>query len=185
MAMEGATITLKDEVGRSLPCYIETSVAVEGQNYALLTPVDAPVDIFAWVESEADEEILMPVEEAELGEIFATAQAVLAEQNLTLQRSALSLTVAGDLPAVDEEELLVLEMEDNGAAAEQDEYQLLATFFHEEQEYSIYAPIDPVLFVVRLQENDQPEILSPEDFLALQPKLQPLLEEQLFNDFDE
>ncbi len=185
MAMEGATITLKDEAGRSLPCYIETSVAVEGEDYALLTPVDYPVEIFAWVEGEDEEEMLMHVEEAELGEVFATAQAVLAEQNLTLQRSALSLTVAGDLPLVDEEDVLVLEMEDDDSSEEYDEYQLLATFFNEETEYVIYAPIAPVLFVVRLHQNDQPEILSPEEFLAIQSKLQPLLEEQLFDDFDD
>ena len=40
------SITLTDEVGRSLQCYIEQLLNVEGQEYALLLPDDAPVEIF-------------------------------------------------------------------------------------------------------------------------------------------
>jgi hypothetical protein len=182
MDMDGPTINLTDEAGRSLTCYIELSIPVEEEEYALLNPVDYPVDIFTWVDNSSDEEVLVPVEESELNEVFATAQAVLAEQNLKLKHTALSLTVEGDLPDVQEDDILVLEIEEDSGSSEQDEYQLLATFFHEEQEYAIYTPIDPVLFVVRLKDHDQPELLSPEEFQALQPKLQPLLEEHLFED---
>jgi hypothetical protein len=195
MELEGPTITLSDEAGRSLLCYIELSVDVDGEEYALVNPVDYPIDIFAWVASEEteegetdeedEEETLVPVEDAELNEIFSTAQAVLAEQNLKLKRTALSLTVEGDLPEVDEEELLTLEVEESGVAgSDQEEYQLLATFFHEEQEYAIYTPIDPVLFVVRLKDGEKPQLLSPEEFQAIQPKLQPYFEEHLFEEME-
>ncbi len=183
--MEGDIITLTDDVGRSLVCQMEMSVDLGGTSYALLSPANYPVDIFAWMESEQqDEEMLVPLEDSELGEVFATAEAVLAEQNLKLQRSALSLTVAGDLPEVDEDQLLTLEMEDADLTDEPDEYQLLATFYHDEQEYVIYTPIEPVLFVVRLREQQQPELLSPEEFQALQPQLQPLFEEQMIDDYE-
>lgn len=184
MEMNRSTVTLMDEAGRSLTCYVEVSVPIDDHEYALLNPVDYPVDIFGWKMDDDEEEIIQPIEEEELGEIFPTAQAVLAEQNLKLKRSALSLTVEGDLPEVDEEEILVLEMEEDDTLTEQDEYQLLATFFHQEQEYSIYTPIDPVLFVVRLRDNMQPELLSPQEFQAIQPKLQPLLEERLMDELD-
>jgi hypothetical protein len=194
MELEGPTITLSDEAGRSLLCYIELSVDVDGEEYALVNPVDYPIDIFAWVASEDtedsegdeedDEETLVPVEDAELNEIFATAQAVLSEQNLKLKRTALSLTVEGDLPEVDEDDLLTLEVEESGVGKDQEEYQLLATFFHEEQEYAIYTPIDPVLFVVRLQDGKKPQLLSPEEFQAIQPKLQPYFEEHLFEELE-
>lgn len=184
MEMDRSTVTLMDESGHSLTCYVEVSVPIDDEEYALLNPVDYPVDIFGWVVGDDDEEVIQPVEEEELGQIFATAQAVLAEQNLKLRRSALSLTVEGDLPDIDEEEILILEMEEGDSVTEQEEYQLLATFFDQEQEYSIYTPIDPVLFVVRLRENMQPELLSPEEFQALQPKLQPLLEERLMDDVE-
>ncbi|WP_404787403.1 DUF3727 domain-containing protein [Altericista sp. CCNU0014] len=194
MELEGPTITLSDEAGRSLLCYIELSVDVDGEEYALVNPVDYPIDIFAWVatedaeegegDEEDEEETLVPVEDAELNEIFATAQAVLSEQNLKLKRTALSLTVEGDLPEVDEDDLLTLEVEESGVGKDQEEYQLLATFFHEEQEYAIYTPIDPVLFVVRLQDGKKPQLLSPEEFQAIQPKLQPYFEEHLFEELE-
>jgi Protein of unknown function (DUF3727)/Protein of unknown function (DUF1292) len=194
MELEGPTITLSDEVGRSLLCYIELSVDVDGEEYALVNPVDYPIDIFAWVASEdtedsdldedEEEETLVPVEDAELNEIFSTAQAVLAEQNLKLKRTALSLTVEGDLPDVDEDDILTLEVEESGVGKDQEEYQLLATFFHEEQEYAIYTPIDPVLFVVRLKDGEKPQLLSPEEFQVIQPKLQPYFEEHLFEELE-
>jgi Protein of unknown function (DUF3727)/Protein of unknown function (DUF1292) len=186
MELEGPTITLTDETGRALLCYVELSVEVEGQEYALVNPVDYPVDIFAWVETDDDEEeeVLMPVEDTELNEIFATAEAVLAEQNLKLKRTGLSLTAEGELPEVDEDDVLVLEVEDAGDSKEQEEYQLLATFFNEEQEYAIYTPIDPVLFVVRLNEGQPPQLLSPEEFQAIESKLQPFFEEHLFEEME-
>lgn len=186
MELEGPTITLTDETGRALLCYVELSVEVEGQEYALVNPVDYPVDIFAWVETDDDqeEEVLMPVEDTELNEIFSTAQAVLSEQNLKLKRTGLSLTVEGDLPEVDEDDVLVLEVEESGDGKEQEEYQLLATFFNEEQEYAIYTPIDPVLFVVRLNEGKPPQLLSPEEFQAIESKLQPYFEEHLFEEME-
>ncbi|MEM9137024.1 MAG: DUF3727 domain-containing protein, partial [Cyanobacteria bacterium P01_F01_bin.42] len=179
--MEGEVITLTDETGHKLRCYIEAAVEIEGEKFALLCPVDAPVDIFAWIDDGQDEEILMPIEDAELSEIFATAQAVLEEQNLKLKRSALSLTVEGDLPEVQEEQILAIETEDEDEAEELDEFQLLATFFHEEQEYAAYTPVDPVLFIVKL-ENNQPILLSPEEFKRLQPRLLPFFEEHLLDD---
>ena len=79
MDMEGEILTLTDETGHTLNCYLEASVELDSEKFALLSPVDYPVDIFAWVDNGEDEEILMPIEDAELSEIFATAQAVLEE----------------------------------------------------------------------------------------------------------
>lgn len=184
MEMDRSTVTLMDEAGHSLTCYVEISVPIDQEEYALLNPVDYPVDIFSWIVNQEEDEIIQPVDNDELVKVFPTAQAVLAEQNLKLKRSAFSLTVEGDLPDFEEEEILILEMDEEEEIAEQEEYQLLATFFEEEQEYSIYTPIDPVLFIVRLRENMQPELLTPQEFQALQPKLQPLLEERLMDDLD-
>ena len=179
--MEGEIITLTDETGHTLRCYIEASVDIEGEDFALLSPVDTPIDIFAWVDNGKDEEILMPIEDAELSEIFATAQAVLEEQNLKLKRSALSLTVEGELPDLQEDQLLAIETEEDTDEEELDEYQLLATFFYEEQEYAAYSPIEPVLFIVRMN-GHEPILLTPEEFKLLQPRLLPFFEEHLLDD---
>lgn len=177
---QAGSITLTDEQGRSLECYVEHSLSVEEQEYVLLLPVDSPVEIFAWQGDDEEEEAILVEDESVIDEIFPTAQAVLSEQNLTLKNTAYALTVGGELPPVEESELFTLEIEDEDADLEPEQLQLLATFYHKEQEYAIYTPLDPLLFFARITKTGQPELLSPEEFR----KVQPLLEEQLFNEVE-
>ncbi|MBD2013337.1 DUF3727 domain-containing protein [Microcoleus sp. FACHB-53] len=176
------SVTLTDEAGRSLNCYIEHSLEVDGSEYLLLLPVDAPVEIVAWDESDEEEEAdaTLIEDDAEIDLIFSDAQAVLAEQNLTLKRTAYTLTVEGELPAVDEEEILTIEIEEDEVELEPEQFQYLASFYHEEQEYGIYTPLDPLLFFAQRDKTGQPVLLSPEEF----KKVQPLLEELLFDDLE-
>ncbi|WP_341525275.1 DUF3727 domain-containing protein [Nostoc sp. UHCC 0302] len=174
------SITLTDEKGRSLECYIEHSLEVDGQEYVLLLPVDSPVEIFAWQGEEEEEEALLVEDDAVIDQLFTTAQAVLSEQNLILKNTAYALTVAGDLPPVEESELFTLEIEDDEADLEPEQLQLLSSFYHEDQEYAIYTPLDPLLFFARITKAGTPELLSPEEFR----KVQPLLEEHLFNEVE-
>lgn len=180
MEMDDPTVTLTDEAGRSLLCYLELSFEVEEREYMLLHPVDSPVEIFVWQEDEEEgEETLVDVDAPEIDQVFATAEAVLAEQNLKLKHTAISLTVEGDLPEFTEEDILTLEIE-NGHEPEPEEFQFLASFYHEEQEYAIYTPLDPLLFIAQMNANNQPELLSPEEF----QQIQPILEEQFFNELE-
>lgn len=184
------TLNLIDEDGRSLLCYVERSLQVKGTEYVLLLPVDAAVEIFAWVadEESEDEEMLIDVDEEELEEIFSTARAVLAEQDLILNRTALTLTASGELPEVVEEDIITLDIESEHEP-NHEEFQQLATFFHEEQEYVICSPIDPLLFFARLNSTGQPELVSleelqtlleMEEFQELRSQLE--LQAQLFED---
>ncbi|MBW4548292.1 MAG: DUF3727 domain-containing protein [Symplocastrum torsivum CPER-KK1] len=177
------SITLTDAAGRSLNCYVEHSLEVEGSEYLLLLPVDSPVEIVVWDDEEdedlADATLLEDDEEIDL--VFSDAQAVLAEQNLTLKRTAFTLTVAGELPSVNEDDILTIEIEEDNVELEPEQFQLLASFYHEEQEYGIYTPLDPLLFFAQRNEAGEPELLSPEEF----KKVQPLLEELLFDELDE
>lgn len=175
-APEG-TITLSDDTGRTLECYIEHSLSVDEQEYVLLLPVDSPIEIFAWQGDDEEEEAILVDDDATLERIFSTAQAVLAEQNLILKHTAYALTVAGDLPPVEESELFTLEIEDDEADLEPEQLQLLASFYETDQEYAIYTPLDPLLFFARISKTGQPVLLSPEEFREVQP----LLEEHLFN----
>lgn len=182
-----SSVILKDDSGRSLPCYIEHSVEVNGQTYVLLMPVDTPVEIFAWPEDEQEDEPI-PLSEEEIDKIFDTAKAVLEEQNLTLKRTAITLTVSGELPDFPEEDELA--QQEESAASEDEEYeelQWLASFYHEEEEYAIYSPLDPVFILARLNAEGQPELLSNEDLEELQPMLPTLegmIEERLFEELD-
>lgn len=169
MEDDAQTVNLTDEEGRSLLCYVERSLEVQGKDYVLLLPVDAPVEIFAWAvdEEDEDEEMLMDVDEDELEEIFPTARAVLAEQDLALQRTALTLTASGDLPEIEEEDIISLDIEDGDGQLNLEQFQQLASFFHEEQEYVVCTPIDPLLFFARINAKGQPELLSSDEFQNL------------------
>ncbi|HAX86150.1 MAG TPA: DUF3727 domain-containing protein [Cyanobacteria bacterium UBA11370] len=169
-------VTLTDETGRSLSCYIEHSLDIEGSEYLLLMPVDAPVEIVAWDEDEEeDADATLVEDDEEIDAIFSDAKAVLAEQNLTLKRTAYTLTVAGELPPVDDDEVLTIEIEEDNVELEPEEFQFIASFYHEEQEYGIYTPLDPLLFLARRNAAGHPELLSPEEFKKLQPYLEDLL----------
>ncbi len=176
------SVMLTDEAGRSLRCYIEHALEVEGSEYILLLPMDAPVEIVAWGEGEDEDEAEATLieDDAEIDQIFSDAQAVLAEQNLILKRTAYTLTVEGELPAVDEDEILTIEIEEDDVELEPEQFQYLASFYHEEQEYGIYTPLDPLLFFARKNKAGQPVLLSPEEF----KKVQPLLEELLFDELE-
>ena len=176
-----STVTLKDEAGRTLECYVERSLFVDDQEYLLLLPVDSAVEIFVWQGEEEEEEAIPLEDEAEIDQIFDTAEAVLAEQNLILKRTAFALTVAGELPSIEETEVFTLEVEDEeGTELEPEQLQLLASFYYEEQEYAIYTPLDPLLFFARTNSSGQPVLLSPEEMRQVQP----LLEEQLFDELE-
>ncbi len=169
--MEGdaPTLSLTDEHGRSLVCYVERSMQLEGKEYVLLMPIDSPIEVFAWEgdEDEGDEdEMLVDIDDEELDEIFSTARAVLAEEDLILQRTALTLTASGELPEVAEEDIITLDIEEEGQI-NFEQFQQLASFFHEDQEYVICTPLDPLLFFARLNTSGKPELLSPEEFQHL------------------
>lgn len=180
---DAPTLTLTDESGRSLVCYIEHSLEVEGQDYVLLLPVDAPIEIFAWEPDEDDDEAetLVDIEDEEIDDVFSTARAVLAEQDLTLTRTALTLTASGEIPPAAEDDIITLDIEDEGTPEpDSEQFQLLGNFFYEEQEYAICTPLDPLLFFARMDQSGNPELLSPAEFQAIRSQL----EDQLFDEIE-
>lgn len=198
--MDVQTLTLTDDAGRTLVCEVKHTLELDRQQFVLLLPLDSPVEIFAWDEEE-DKDPELVHDEAEIEAIFPVAKAVLAEQNLLLQRTAVTLTVTGELPDPDEPfDDEDLEDEDNGldpgwgndlngtGDGEVEEFQLLARFFYHEQEYGVYAPLDPLFILARLDDQGQPHLLSPEEFERLEPlmpELERQLEDQIFNVFDD
>lgn len=174
------TLTISDDHGRKLDCFVEHSVEVDGGEYLLLNPVDAPVEIVTWQDdSESSEPVPLTGDDA-IEPIFATARAVLAEENLTLKRTAIVLTVAGELPDLPAEEM---EASGDVAAEDVEEFQWLASFFHEAVEYAVYTPLDPFFILARVDENGQPQLLSPEEIESVDGLL-PSLEERFFEGLD-
>lgn len=176
-AWDVPTITLSDATGRTLECFVEHSIEVEGSEYVLLHPVDSPVEIVTWKGDDEDEEAVPIENEQQIDLLFNTAKAVLAEENLKLKRTAIVLTVEGELPEEPEDDE---PWEGNGSGEDVDEFQWLASFFHNETEYAVYTPLDPFFIVARMNEQGQPELLDPEELEQIEDLL-PSIEEQLFN----
>lgn len=173
------TLTIVDDSGRSLPCYIEQSIEVDGMTYLLLMPVDIPVVIMS-LENEEDEDELeatMLEDDESIAQIFDNAKAVLAEQNLYLHHTAYSLTATGELPPIEEDQILTLEPDEEDSESEPEELQLLCSFYHADQKYCIYTPLTPLLFFARYDSENRLELVSPE-----QENLLPILEELLFEE---
>jgi hypothetical protein len=181
---ESDSITLYDEAGRPLDCYVENSLEQEDAQYLLLMPVDIPVVIIAWEEDDdetEDAEAILLEDQEEISGIFADAKAVLAELDLSLKYTAYTLTVSGELPPIEDEDILTLEIEGNDPAGEmeEEELQFLASFYHEEERYSIYTPLAPLLFLAKAVSETQIELVHPDN-----DELKHILEELLFEDAD-
>lgn len=168
------TLTIVDEDGRSLPCYIEQSLEVDHLTYLLLVPVDIPVIIMTINQDSEDElEAAVLDDEEAIAEIFDNAKAVLAEQNLYLHHTAYTLTATGELPPIEEEQVLTLDSGEDDDEIDE-ELQSLCYFFHADQKYGIYTPLTPLLFFARYDAENRLELVSPD-----QENLLPILEELL------
>jgi hypothetical protein len=180
---EADVITLWDEQGRSLDCYIENAYETDDLTYMLLVPVDTPVIILAWdEESEEEESDAFLIEDSEeIERVFADAKAVLAELDLLLKPTAHTLTVSGELPPLEEDNVLSLEIDSDepSSSSEPEELQFLASFFSEDQKYSIYSPLAPLLFLAVGDGEGKVELVSPDD-----DGMGPILEELLFDELD-
>ncbi len=172
-------VTLTDETGRKLPCFIERELELDGKTYLLLLPVDAPIEIFAWNEDDEVAELVPVEEDEEIERIFADAHAVLSEQNLTLKRTAYTLSAVGELPPLDPAEVVTIELDEADDQLEPEEFQILARFYNEEQEYAICTPVDPLLFFGKTDENDLVTLLSEKEAEQFQPLLEDMLLDEI------
>ena len=172
-------VTLTDELGRELPCYIERELELDRKTYFLLLPENAPIEIFAWDEEDDVTELVSVEEEEEIDAIFADAQAVLSEQNLALKRTAFTLSAVGELPPLDPTEVVTIELDEEDDTLEPEEFQILARFYNKDQEYAICTPVDPLLFFGKADENGVISLLSEQEAEQLQPMLEDMLLDEI------
>ena len=176
---DAESVNLTDELGRELPCYIERELELENKTYLLLLPVNAPIEIFAWNEDDDITELVSVEEEEEIDRIFADAHAVLSEQNLALKRTAFTLSAIGELPPLDPSEVVTIELDEEDDSLEPEEFQILARFYNEEQEYAICTPVDPLLFFGKTDEKGLISLLSEQEAEQLQPMLEDMLLDEI------
>jgi hypothetical protein len=102
---------------------------------------------------------------------------VLQEHDLTLVRSAVSLTVNGELDEPEPEDL----DEDDEEDDDSDTYELLVSFMVDAEEYGLYIPLDPFFVVARLT-LDGAVVVEGEEFDRVQPRIEAELDERESDD---
>ena len=163
---EAKTLILNDSNDNELFCYLEQLVNIEGEEYALLTPVDTPVSLFK-INDKDEPELIEKIEKNE--QILKNADAVMQEHDLSLIRSAVTLTVSGEL-----EEPIYDELEEDHLEEDSETYELLVNFNVLEQEYGLYIPLDPFFIVGKLKDKGA-TLIEDEEF----DRIQPLIESEL------
>ena len=165
------TVLVRDGDGRDLLCFLEQLVPLDGTDYVLLTPVDTPVSLFR-LQDDADPEPILTLNSSE--PILSVADVVLQEHDLTLVRSAVTLTVSGELDEPDPDEL---DEDDEDEDVDSETFELVVSVMVEQQEYGLYIPLDPFFVVARMVDG-QAELVEGEDFDRIQPRLEAELEER-------
>jgi hypothetical protein len=165
------TVLVRDARERQLLCFLEQLIPLDGHDYALLTPVDTPVCLFR-LDDDQDPELIDTIDATE--PILSVADVVLQEHDLTLVRSAVTLTVSGELDEPEPEEL---DDEDDEADDDSETYELLVSFLVDNQEYGLYIPLDP-FFVVARMEGGEAVLVEGEEFERVQPRIEAELEER-------
>ncbi len=163
------TIQIRDKSGSALLCFLEQLIPLDGTDYALLTPVDTPVSLFRLSEN-GDPELIETITSNE--PILAVADVVLQEHDLTLVRSAVTLTVTGELDEPEPEEL-----EEEEFDGDSESYELLVSFRVEDQEYGLYIPLDPFFIVGKLNDGHA-SLVEGDEFDKIQPIIESELEER-------
>ena len=162
------TVLVHDSRGRQLLCFLEQLIPLDGHDYVLLTPVDTPVCLFR-LDDDEDPELIDTIDATE--PILSVADVVLQEHDLTLVRSAVTLTVSGEL---DEPEELD---DDEDPDDDSETYELLVSFLVDEREYGLYIPLDPFFVVARMDGNGA-VLVEGEEFERVQPRIEAELEER-------
>ena len=166
---EVPTLLVKDSQGSDLLCFLEQVVPLEGNEYALLTPVDTPVSLFQLIDDQ-DPKLIETIEKNE--PILEVADVVLQEHDLRLVRSAITLTVSGELDEPEPEEIEEEDIDD-----ESETYELLVNFRVESNEYGLYIPLDP-FFIVGKLEDGEVKLVEGEQLDRIQSGIEAELEER-------
>ncbi len=142
---------LEPGTGKVLPCFMAASLEYEGDTFAALYPVNAPVSLATLLNGER----LVPLdEELESDALLAAATAACASADIELLSTPVVLTAKGPgLEAVDGD-AEALEYADDADDDETEEALVLAELEHEGLEVLVVQTLDP-LYVVGKKVEEQ------------------------------
>lgn len=172
--VEPPVVTLLDsKLNRSLSCYVEHEFDYEGTTFVVLSPYSQPVFFASYQRDQTGELELMPLEDEELVDrLFPAAFRTLAEQDIVLNRSAVTLTIDGDLENLEEDPEVEIEAEED--------VRLVGTFMdgETEHEYYVFANMDPFLILGK-KSGDSVILLGNGEFDRVAPIAEKKMEEVL------
>ncbi len=168
---EVPTLHITDSQGNELLCFLEQVVPLNGIEYVLLTPVDTPVSLFK-LSANNDPELIKTINKTE--PILEVADSVLQEYDLKLIRSAVTLTITGELEEPEPEEFEEKDLDEDSEL-----YELLVNFKVKNEEYGLYIPLDPFFIVGKVIDGNT-FALEGEEFDKIQPLIELELEKRDF-----
>ncbi len=168
---EVPTLLITDSKENELLCFLEQVVPINQIEYVLLTPVDTPVTLFK-LKDDDEPELVKTIDKKE--PVLEVADVVLQEYDLRLIRSAVTLTITGELEEPEPEEL-----EEKDFDEDSELYELLVNFKVENEEYGLYIPLDPFFVVGKIVDGNA-IVLEGEEFDRIQPLIELELEKREF-----
>ncbi|GJQ14041.1 hypothetical protein GpartN1_g5832.t1 [Galdieria partita] len=172
--VEPPVVTLLDsKLNRSLSCYVEHEFDHEGTRFVVLSPCSQPVFFASYQRDQTGDWELTPLEdEEEVERLFPSAFETLAEQDILLNRSAVTLTIDGDLESLEKDSEVEIEAEED--------VRLVGTFMdgRTEHEYYIFANMDPFLILGK-KSGDNVILLGNGEFDKVAPIAERKMEETL------
>ena len=177
-------VTIYDDKGRSLDCYVENEIEYNSGVYVLLMPIDLAIVILKEQDHNShyaeNGETIIVEDSQEITSIFDDAKAVLGELNLYLKHTGFMLSASGELPPLEEHNIISLELEESSPEMEPEELQFLASFYSSEQKYNLCTPLSPLLFIGEKIKSGKIKIFQEEE-----DQFSWILEELLFEDYED
>ena len=148
---------IEESSGRILPCFMAASLEYEGETFAALYPVDAPVCL-----AEMSAEKLMPLDEArETEALVAQCISACADNSIELVNTPVVMTARGPGLELSEGDIEALQIIEDDEDEESEEAIVLATVDHEGGEVMVVQTLDP-LYVVG-KKLDEVRYVIPDD----------------------
>lgn len=153
------TVSLKDPAtGREVPCVVRRRFdGDDGLPYALLLPVDTPIEVLA-DDPVTDE--MTDLNDGELDAILPLVSERLAARRLYVQNTAYCLTVRGAVRYSDED-IVSLDLGEDGDETAAEGVELLG-FEQDGVLYTIFTPVEALIFVVSVAEDGSMSLVPDE-----------------------
>ena len=147
--LEAEVDLVEPETGKVLPCFMAASLEYEGEMFAALYPVNAPVSLATMLN---DDRLVPLEEEVETPNMLAAASAACAAADIELLPTPVVLTATGPGLELVDGDAEALEYADDGEETE--EALVLAEFEHEGIDVLVVQTLDP-LYVVGKKVDDK------------------------------